>query len=512
MKVSDDLFQLIKSLTKSEKRYFKLMAQQQNAGKKYNYLKLFAAIEKQKEYDEQKIIRLFKTKTFIKHLPSEKNYLYHLILKSLSKFHAKSSHEIELDELYNAALVLYHKGLYQQCDKVAGKCIQLAQKQELFPTVLKVSELQTELNPHIADSAETLKRRFEEQYNISKQALEKLNNLVEYQHLYGLIIEQLRVRGESTRNTEEIEELQKIVKHPLLEDESCALTYKTKNIFYFLKGVYFYMIGDMEKSSGYDLKAIQLYEENPDAVNKHFNNYSAKLSNYCEVCLRTRNFRDFNFYLEKLKKLPAYFPMEKSRQFYRSVDLELRYLVNTGDFTKAIGLAGKAEEGLKEFEKKIHIARESSIIHFVAYSYFGKGDFKNALKWLNRLLNEKSDFRSDILSFSRILKCLIHLELKDYVILDSLYRSTAYFISKNEHKTRVEMCFLKHFNKICKETESGRLHQLYLVFQQELLIVVQDNYEAQRMELFDLVSWIESKIQQVTFESIVKSKHQKDSA
>ena len=49
MKPSDDLFELIKSLTKSEKRYFKIVTNKKdNDSPKNNYLRLFDEIEKHK--------------------------------------------------------------------------------------------------------------------------------------------------------------------------------------------------------------------------------------------------------------------------------------------------------------------------------------------------------------------------------------------------------------------------------------------------------------------------------
>ena len=53
MKPSTELFNLIQSLSKSEKRFFKLSSSLQDGEK--NYLKLFDAIEKQKSYDEKEI-------------------------------------------------------------------------------------------------------------------------------------------------------------------------------------------------------------------------------------------------------------------------------------------------------------------------------------------------------------------------------------------------------------------------------------------------------------------------
>ena len=88
MKLSDDLFELIKSLTKSEKRYFKIVTNKKdNESPKNNYLRLFDEIEKQKVYDEKKIIEKFAGSSFVKHLPSEKNYLYTCFLKSLNLYH-----------------------------------------------------------------------------------------------------------------------------------------------------------------------------------------------------------------------------------------------------------------------------------------------------------------------------------------------------------------------------------------------------------------------------------------
>ena len=74
MKPSTELFSLIKSLTKSEKRFFKLNSSLQSGDK--NYLKLFDYIEKQNSYNEEKLKNNFKGEKFILHLPSEKNHLY----------------------------------------------------------------------------------------------------------------------------------------------------------------------------------------------------------------------------------------------------------------------------------------------------------------------------------------------------------------------------------------------------------------------------------------------------
>ena len=75
----DTLFTLIKSLKKSEKRYFKTTETKQEDTK---FIRLFDLIDKQKEFDENKIL---KKEPSIKpeQLSNLKAHLYNKILQSL---------------------------------------------------------------------------------------------------------------------------------------------------------------------------------------------------------------------------------------------------------------------------------------------------------------------------------------------------------------------------------------------------------------------------------------------
>ncbi len=130
MKPSPELFNLIKSLTKSEKRYFKLSSSLQSGEK--NYMKLFDAIEGQEEYEEEDLKVLFKGETFINHLPSEKNHLYSLILKSLRGFYADKSAAAILQEQLRNIELLYNKALYKECAKTIKKAKKIAYNYEKY--------------------------------------------------------------------------------------------------------------------------------------------------------------------------------------------------------------------------------------------------------------------------------------------------------------------------------------------------------------------------------------------
>lgn len=124
---ADDLFVLIQSLTKEEKRYFKLFAQN-SGGQSDNYLKLFDAIDKQTEYDEEELKRkLQRQKVDVRHFAAHKVYLYQLILKCLQLFYQEASAEEEILSGLKYLKILFRKRLMEQAqvllDKLLEQCI-----------------------------------------------------------------------------------------------------------------------------------------------------------------------------------------------------------------------------------------------------------------------------------------------------------------------------------------------------------------------------------------------------
>ncbi|TAG97269.1 MAG: hypothetical protein EAZ17_09680, partial [Sphingobacteriales bacterium] len=78
----DELFQLIKSLEKAEKRNFKLFVKRNSAHEDLKIIVLFDALDKMDQYDEELLLK--KNKTIRKQqLSNLKAHLYKQILASL---------------------------------------------------------------------------------------------------------------------------------------------------------------------------------------------------------------------------------------------------------------------------------------------------------------------------------------------------------------------------------------------------------------------------------------------
>ncbi len=91
------LFQLVKSLEKSEKRNFKLYVKRNTATEDLKIIQLFDALDKMAEYDEHQMLK--KAKSISKQqLSNIKAHLYRQILSSLRLIKEEDNIDIHLHE------------------------------------------------------------------------------------------------------------------------------------------------------------------------------------------------------------------------------------------------------------------------------------------------------------------------------------------------------------------------------------------------------------------------------
>src|SRR6056297_2223260 len=117
---TEHLFQLVKSLSKAEKRNFRLYANRLKNGEERKFLHLFDIMDKQEVYNEKEILKKAKN---IKpqQLSNLKAHLYKQLLKSLRLQNANNDTEISIREWIDYAKVLYNKGLYKQSLRILEK-------------------------------------------------------------------------------------------------------------------------------------------------------------------------------------------------------------------------------------------------------------------------------------------------------------------------------------------------------------------------------------------------------
>jgi len=143
---SQKLFTLIKSLSSSERRYFKISVNP--TGDKHNkYAQLFDLIRAQKVFDDGALqLEIYGHKqTETRKFSELKNYLYNQVLKSLQNFDEKTSVEYRVKNYLMNVKVLFKRSLFADCQEELEKAKKLAEKYELFDVGLKILSLEKEI-------------------------------------------------------------------------------------------------------------------------------------------------------------------------------------------------------------------------------------------------------------------------------------------------------------------------------------------------------------------------------
>ena len=118
--IKDPLFILIKSLTKSEKRSFKLYANRTQSSTSSKFISLFDILDKLEAYDESLIYKKVKGLS-PSQLSNTKRHLYKQILVSLRLIHIQKNVDIQIREQLDFARILYGKGMYLESLKILDR-------------------------------------------------------------------------------------------------------------------------------------------------------------------------------------------------------------------------------------------------------------------------------------------------------------------------------------------------------------------------------------------------------
>lgn len=514
MRPSDHLFELICSLNPSEKRHFKLYAQRHIIGTENNYLKLFDAIDKQKEYDEVAIKKKFKTEKFVLQIHVAKNYLYALLLKALNEYHTVDSTNIQLRELLNSAEVLFGKGLYKQSSKMLSKLKERAAKYEKQLYILEAIVLENKIAFALQDM-EVAKVVINKGAKEEEHVLNEYKNSRQYKYLSEKLKIFTKTKG-TVRDEKDLKELESIIEHPLLKDEKKAISYNTNYSFLYLYSNYFSAKEDYKNAYSYCNKLVKLIEANPEQIVKNPQSYLLALNHLLVILKELRLFDEFELVLKKMKQVQSKTIHFQARAFSYIFIHEWNLLFYTTQYKKCIDLIPFLEDGLKKFDNQITSDVKMMFYFNVFYGYFVLSEYSKAIKWLNKILNDRrTEIRQDIKNFAMLVNIVLHYEMNDEDLLEYLIRNAQRLLDKNKSAHKFELLVISCIKKLLKTDSQSEKRKLFIQLRNKLLFANLENYliafsrgasETVILNNFDILAWLESKIEGRSFESILKEK------
>ncbi|MBK9285624.1 MAG: hypothetical protein IPM51_15085 [Sphingobacteriaceae bacterium] len=417
-----ELHYLIHSLSKSEKRFFKLVAGTQNLSSKA-IVQLFDLIESiEPMQDAYSVLQNHNDVISTQNMSD----LYNYILKSQRGYHVAGILSFNMNNDLADLHVLFEKAQFKQCAKMLIALKNKAISKEEFGILIELIELEKKLLllEHTAYNKNNYNHLIEEQ----EKYLTKDKNLSEYYKLYSTIKSHLKNKDFKKQGTQS-EYYASVLKNTILTDNKKPHSKKASLLQKKCRALAFTALKKQDFRKKELLGITEFFDENSFVFEEMPRQLIDTLYNLSNLFIETK---DFNRSKEVLKKMKALLTSKKIIGHDLKLKLEtycyiveLLILTYSGKFTATNTIAADIMEFLYESQNTINKEDKSiilfNLINFCIYT----GNYSKAEKLLEiQIADSDRKGRIDIRYYSRFQQLIVMSELdKDLsisLVLDEL--------------------------------------------------------------------------------------------
>lgn len=501
---SDKLYRLVRSLTPTEKRYFRIFIRGKT-DRDSKYLQLFEAMAAPADFDEEQ----FKTKLYHgepvegKKFSELKSYLYDLILKCLQNFDEQHSIEYKIGQLLQSTTVLYKRGHYSDCRELLQKARKTAVRFECFAYQLEIIRWEKQL-AYTQMDADYLDKNLEQLHFEESRALEQLQNATIYRKAFFEVYAAVK-REALQRNKDRMRILRELVSGEAFQSLDFAISHRARVQQLRTLNLFHYAALEQDKFYESGVQLIALIESQPHFLSDNISDYIAALSNQVLACGLLKKYDEVRVCLQKLRELTPLTADDRRkihRQYYTNYFALCTY---SGDFVAAAREMSRCQAEAIAFDPRGY--ETASFYYQYALISFGCGDFKNAMHYLNEWHNQpRTVEREDLQSVARMMSLILHIEMDNFVLLESLLRSATRFLKKKNRFLNLEQRFLHFVSDLTRMPPGKGQLEAYAKMQQALHEEMTQPATKALLQTFDLDAWLESKIKGQSFAAIVRQK------
>ena len=506
---SEDLFHLIKSLSRTEKRYFKVFAGNTNSN---NSILLFDYIDSLEKYDEGILKKKIKDNSITKHLSTNKKRLYESLMKSLSVYHSNSSIDAKLMKGLHNVEILYKKALYTLSLKELKQVRELAEEYAKNTILMEVNRwekllLEKDNYENIEVSDIDLILEFDQEISDKVHLYNKLWNTKSH------VFYSLNRKGKP-RSSEELEKFKGFIDKNLLQIEKQHHTHETQYLFHHIYSAYYFSIGDYQNCYDHLKKNIEHIESNQKLFEEEPNIYFSILTNAIYISSSLKKYNESFTILTKLRTFKKKVEKQKNEDlslklFSSTYSIELSLYSMRGDFEKGVKIVPEIITGIKKYQSHLNSVRKAYFYFKIAEMYIGTNNFNEAQKWINKLLNDIDiSEKEDIFCFAKLLNLIIYIELENDRLIPYALKSAYRYLKSRNRVYKFETIVFKFIRKVLRVKTDKQLDKAYHYLNDELTILKRDDFEKNAFEYFDFQTWAESKITGESFNKLIKKKNQ----
>ncbi len=402
-------FDLIKSLTPGEKRYFKMFVSTFERTNK-TYIKLFNAIDKQSTYDEKTIKTKFKNESFVKHFAVVKSNLCNTILKSLRFYHSENNPQEKVNQHMSNSLILVRKGKRDLASYHLKKALKVAEENSLFTQQLEILNWSNHIMFRDIVLRDSIHENPLQQFSLPLQHLKVIKDLQKSIKL-EFNIRLFRFKNlDKIRTKKSHKYLKKFVNKPLLKfhEKSRSPIAQEKKLS--AKFQCYLCLKDYEQAFITSQNMIKLtnYMPKPQTVlSIHADHSYASLRIKSWKTTKQILNKCLELYLELAPKIK--FTNPESKLFEMMHFCELLYHLFHLNFDAIINTLPKVEKEYSNIEDKTSASDFWTFNYHFSYGHFIIGEYENAQSFIVKLLNKPVlKNRKDYFIATQILNLFIH--------------------------------------------------------------------------------------------------------
>jgi hypothetical protein len=458
MKTKDSLYQLVHSLSKTEKRYFKVYSTRHIIGEENNYIVLFDLLDEMRAFDAELLRQRLAQAGIGGNHSALKAYLYKLILKAMRAFHAERSSRIRLRDLLTDAEFLIERGLYSQADDLLQKAKEDAQARGSLLGLLEIVELSSQriMSQETVQLPERVDAVFAERGQI--QAALKMEGLVAKTYLQ--VLARHRKHGHLLHEPQRSEVIA-LAESLAAAIDPARLTPLARTRYAHIRMLHAECLGDPQQVLAASRAHVAAWEEAGWLAAESPTHYRRALANLLAALFKADQITAFPEVLARLKSIPAAHHDDEAETFQNAAFYEFLYHLNRAALGEAARLVPGIKAGLDRYESKISKSREISFRFNICLLYFFMGQWSDALKWLNRLRDERpSEQRLDVQAVLRIFELILHYELDHLDLLENKLRAARRHFKQHPPGGTLIAAVLDFFAQLLKAPDPKALRSL----------------------------------------------------
>ncbi len=504
---TDTLYQLIRSLEKSEKRHFKLYIKRSSSNEDLKIIHLFDALDKMQEYDEGVLL---KRVPVIKkqQLSNTKAHLYKQLLASLRLLKSSENVELQLNEQLDYSRILYNKGLYLQSLKILDKTKEMAfhyhQDSYLIQAISLEKKIETlHITRSMQDRAEVLTTQANEVHE-RRVMIAKLSNLA--LQLYSWYI-----KNGHARNEKEEAGVISFFKNNLPEKAHTHEGFYERLYLYQCFCWYAFIRQDFLMYYRYTQKWVSLFSEEKHMIEMEPGHYIKGMHNLLNAHFDLRNYQLFEI---TLKQFQAFANTDVAMQndnariqtfvYIYSAKINQHFMLGT--FKEGLALVPEIEAKLESYNLYLDRHRILVFNYKIASLYFGNEEYSASIDRLQKIINDQVDLRTDLQCYARLLHLLAHYEMGNFEIIEHLIKSVYRFMAKLDNLTVVEEEIFKFLRKSFHVPRHKLQPQLEM-FLGAIKQFEKSRHETRAFAYLDVISWVESKVHKKPMSAIIRDKY-----